>query len=564
MKRFIILGLATAGMLFATVPYKQGPYVGPVRPYLLQDDTIDPLKLRFNYLYEFAQIAQFCADWQLDDIDSVDHGGMIEAESGELADVIQTDNTQEAIWVWARYGELTGDTGRFADNIDKAWMYCENFPAWEEEGEEGNDYYRNHNCAWGVAAEERYRMIYGDESWMWYADSCAEFMKYHPMNIWNMVNRFVTGWCAGWLYSYGVEQDDSEARDTACALADSLLTFIEPQIEARLQDERWAMSAGTMVWGICNSSFLQDTLRGQQWIAENGHLVDTFQTWYANDYYSWDNSWNVGFANGHGAMYDISHDETYARHHRWLTHKLLSYDTDNDGGIMATTQDADTTDMTWVSLYVCMMGLDRLIGEVYDHDAGALMIVGLHDGDQIEAGTQMDLAAVVSNYGIQALSGVSVNLSGDAAGSGTSDLDFLSNDTLTLATNWTVTDSAVLVLTVEHDQDQNPANDTYVVRLNKAAVPEGIEEEPVTVSSLYLEIASLTGPHCLICYGLPESSHDGMLEIFDVRGARVRHEILTESEGELLLNLDELPRGVYYVLLKTQSEYINKRFILML
>jgi hypothetical protein len=555
----IIAGLTIASTLYATAPMKEGPYPREAIPSPLMPDTMNPLKLRFNYLYEFAQIAQFCAEWQLDEADSADHGGMIEAETGPLRPVIQTDNTLEAIWVWARYGELTGDVERFRDNIDKAWIYCENFPAWEEEGEPGNDYYRNHNCAWGVAAEQRYRAVYADDAYRWYADSCAEFMKFHPMNIWNMVNRFVTGWCAGWLYSYGVEREDDEARDSACSFADSLLSFIEPQIEARLGEERWAMSAGTMVWGICNSAFLRDTLRGQDWISQNGHYLDTFQTWYANDYFSWDNSWNVGFANGHGAMYDISHDPTYARHHKWLTHKLLSYDTDNDGGIMATTQDADTTDMTWVSLYLCMMGLDRLIGEVYDYDAGALEIVGIYDGIEIEPGSRIDLVAVVSNYGREPLSNVKVILSGDASGSAESDLAFLGMDTITLVSDWLVPDSAVLTLALSHPQDEHPANDTLIVRLNKAA---GIKEWPKKPLTLHLEVASLTKSICRISYAFP-NENQGELALYDVLGARVRRETLLTIEGSLEWDISELSAGIYFIRLDAGKESATSRFVFL-
>jgi len=561
MKKVVLImgGLILCGSLWATAPMREGPYPREAIPSSLMPDTMNPLKLRFNYLYEFAQIAGFCAEWQLNDPDSADHGGMIEAETGPLRPVIQTDNTLEAIWVWARYGEFTGDTARFRENIDKAWFYCSNFPAWQEEGEPGAHYYRNHNCAWGVAAEQRYRAVYADDAYRWYADSCAEFMKFHPMNIWNMVNRFVTGWCAGWLYSYGVEREDGEARDSACSFADSLLSFIEPQIEARLGDERWAMSAGTVVWGICNSAFQRDSLRGKEWIEANGPYLDTFQTWYANDYFSWDNSWNVGFANGHGAMYDISHDPQYARHHRWLTHKLLSYDTDNDGGIMATTQDADTTDMTWVSAYLCMMGLDRLIGEVYDYDAGALEIIGLHDGDQIEEGTRMDLVAVVSNYGRQPLSGVSVTLSGSASGSAESDLAFLGMDTITLVFDWLVPDSAVLTLALSHPEDERHANDTLIVRLNKAA---GINEGPKKPSSLHLEVACLTKSFCRITYALPEGNQ-GELTLYDVLGARIMKEGLPASEGSVNWNLSNLSNGVYFLRLDTGTRSKTSRFLLL-
>lgn len=555
----IIAGLTIASTLYATAPMREGPYPRVVIPSPLMQDTTDPLKLRFNYLYEFAQIAGFCASWQLDDPDSADHGGMIEAESGELADVIQTDNTLEAIWVWARYGELTGDTGRFRDNIDKAWFYCSNFPAWGEENDYG-EYYRAHNCAWGIAAEERYREVYGDESRTWYRDSCAEFIKNtpHPWCPNRKINRFVTGWCAGWLYAYGVEMNDAEARDSACSFADTLIEWIEGMTpKYAITEEGWAMSAGTVVWGISNSAFQRDSLRGKEWIAENGLYLDTFQEWKKVDYYSWDNSWNVAYANGHGAMYDISHDPTYAHHHRWLTHKLLSYDTDSDGGIMATTQDADTTDMTWVSAYLCMMGLDRLIGEVYDYDAGALEIIGLHDGDQIEEGTRMDLVAVVSNYGRALLSNVKVTLSGDASGSATSNLDFLGMDTITLVSDWLVPDSAVLTLALSHPQDERPANDTLIVRLNKAA---GIKEGPKKPSRLHLEVVSLTKSFCRITYALPEGNH-GELALYDVLGVRVKKENLKTSDGVVMWDLTGLPAGVYFVQLVAEKESITSRLV---
>jgi len=556
----IIAGLTIASTLYATAPMREGPYPRVVIPSPLMQDTTNPLKLRFNYLYEFAQIAGFCADWQLNDPDSADHGGMIEAESGELWDVIQTDNTLEAIWVWARYGELTGDTGRFSDNIEKAWFYCENYPAWEEEGDPGKDYYRAHNCAWGLAAEERYRAVYNDESWTWYRDSCAEFIKSHPLGTtWN-IDRFVKGWCAGWLYHYGVQMDDAEARDSACSFADTLLGWIDNMTPRyALTDEAWAMSAGTVVWGISNSAFQRDTLRGKEWIEVNGPYLDTFQEWKKVDYFSWDNAWNVAYANGHGAMYDISHDETYDRHHRWLTHKLLSYDTDADGGIMATTRDADTTDMSWVSAYLCMMGLDRLIGEVYDYDAGALELVGICDGDQIEPGTRMDLVAVVSNYGRTLLSNVKVTLSGDAWGSATSDLDFLGMDTITLVTDWSVPDSAVLTLALSHPQDEDHANDTLIVRLNKAA---GVLEKQIVSLPLRLEVKSLTNSSCRISYAFPYGSK-GKLVLYDVLGSRIKQEHLKDPEGQLMWDLSDVSPGVYFLHLKVGERTTCERFILL-
>lgn len=564
MKRFVlfVLGFGAVSALWATVPVREGEY--PCMPSYpnLAADTTDPARLRFNYLYEFRQIADFIALWQLDDPDSVDDGGMIEAESGPLRPVIQTDNTQEAIWVWSRYGQLTGDTERYKENIDKAWEYCNRFPAWKEESQTGL-YYPSHNCAWGIAAEQCYRNVYGDEDLIWYRDSCVDFIKKHPLNKWTQLDRKVIGWCAGWLYEYGLETGDQEALDTACVRADSLISFIElktPQVI--LTEEYWAMSAGTIVWGICNSTFRRDSMKGKDWIALNGSYVDTFQPWRSVDYYSWDNSWNVAYANGHGAMYDISHDENYKRHHLWLTNKLLSYDTDNDGGIMATTQDADTIDMCWVTSYLAMMGLDRLIGEVHNGDAGVLEIRGIRNGDTIAKGTKLNLEAIVTNFGRDPLSGVKVTLSGDASGSWITDLGFLESDTILMKTNWVVPETAVLVVTTSHSEDDNHANDTIRIGIN-CKISEAVEEDiRVEKTNMELKVNPLCKGNLSVYYAIPAEA-PGSICLYDVCGSLIARERLNGEKGILNLDASRLSGGVYFVRLESAGKATCQRVIIL-
>ncbi|MBD3285919.1 hypothetical protein GF359_05515 [candidate division WOR-3 bacterium] len=564
MKKILVLMtvITLAVPIWATAPHPGDDYVLPDYYYNVPmiDTSINPLLMRFNYLYEFRQIADFCAFWQLDDADSADHGGMIEAETGELKDIIQTDNTQEAIWVWSRYGELTGDTSRYRENIDKAWFYCENFPAWEEEGDPGQDYYRAHNCAWGIAAESRFRNVYGDNSKGWYRDSCVSYIETHPLSLSSKLNRLVTGWCAGWLYYYTTEFRDGVALDSALAHSHRLLEKINEAPQFHLSDEYWAMSAGTMVWGISNSYFQENMSEGIDWVAENGHYLDTFQVWKPSGR-SWDNSWNVGFCNGHGAMYDISGDEKYARHHKWLAHKLLSYDTDDDGGIPATTKDTDTTDMSWVSTYLCMMGLDRLIGEVPDFDAGVLELVDIYDGKQIEVGTVIDLKAVVSNFGLGDMSGVSVELEG--LGSGSADLGFLEADTVVLVEGWEVPDSAVLRVTINHADDENDTNDTLTVRLNKAA---GIgEDRPESIAGLDVGYAS--GGDIRISYSL-KGAHGYKLSVYSADGRLVRSFDVLSETGSIIWDGrckdgSQVSAGVYFFNLKTSDGAITRKTTLL-
>ena len=45
-------------------------------------------------------------------------GGIVEGE--DYTSVVESDNTQEAIWIWSRYAELTGDYATYEPNINKA------------------------------------------------------------------------------------------------------------------------------------------------------------------------------------------------------------------------------------------------------------------------------------------------------------------------------------------------------------------------------------------------------------------------------------------------------------
>ncbi|MCU0611856.1 MAG: hypothetical protein MUE60_08725 [Candidatus Eisenbacteria bacterium] len=360
----------------------------------------------YNYFFELRQIAAFLQAWQEDDAGSPDFGGMIEAEAGELADVIQTDNTLEAIIAWSKYAQVFGDTMSYGENIRRAWSYCWRYPAWREEGDPGDDYYRNHNCAWGLWATTSYQDAYGDASHAAYADTCAAYMVAHPMSFsapgssrW--INPFVTGWMAGNLYLYGEAVGSAALMDTAAGMGARVREWIEADPQTRLSEERWAMSSGTAVWGVCTSEFRADPQQGTAWIEEYGPLVDTFQPWRnaPDDGYDWDNSWNVAYANAHHAMYVLSDNGQYGANFQALTDTLLSYDTDDDGGIMATTQDPPTEDMTWVSTYLWLMGVHNLSAYLPDTDVGVLRLSVEAVRPPFHAGDSLLVQCTFANFG---------------------------------------------------------------------------------------------------------------------------------------------------------------------
>jgi len=557
----ILFPLFLFSTLLAVTPFGErgeGEFRG--RVFTPQEDV---LKRRFNYLYQFSKIASFISNWQVVDTADTNYGGVIEAEGGKFRDVIQTDNTQEAIWVWSRYGELTMDTGRFKSNIKRAWEYCRRYPAWEEEGLP-HQYYRVHNCAWGLAAEEIYRRVYKDSSYLWYRDSCADYILKHPLNIshpnkgWRLINSFVQGWASGWLYKYGKLNSKKVYVDSSLAYGERLLNWIEENPDTNLTSERWAMSSGTVVWGICNSIFKEDTSRGREWIDDYGALVDTFQEWYRIPLdYCWDNSWNVAYANAHYAMYEISHKEDYKRHHLFLTNLLLSYDTDGDGAIPASTQDSDTEDMTWISAYLGLMGLDKLIGEPDSFDAGVLAFISLRDSMEVYVGESLRLGGVVTNFGLSPLKGVRVYIEGDYEDSTSLDMGFLETDTVIFKDGWIIDNPGWYHFTLKtlYIGDENFVNDTLSVSIY--ARPTGLAE------SFCYKSRSLLTRERVLRYYLPTPS-EVEVKIYDVGGRVIwRRYYPKVLKGTHTIRLDQkISSGVYFLLLRANRYTQILKFII--
>jgi len=435
---------------------------------------------RVNWLLEMDRTVQFLDIWQYRDA-GPNFGGMIEAESGPLGGVIQTDNTLEAIWVWSHYQRLTGRT-EYLDNIMDAWTYCENFPAWLEEG--GNGYYRVHNCAWALTAESEYRAATADGSFLDYANTSAEYIRNTPLYLGSQaqrLNAMCQAWAAGNLYLYAEEMGNTTWRQKALDYGETLIAWVAVDPVTNLAFETWAMSAGTVVWGICRSVFADDPVRGADWVAANGALVDTFQVWYnvPNDSYDWDNSWNVAYANAHFAMGDVAGSAYHTAIGEKLTRKLLAYDTDDDGGIMATTQDPPTIDMSWVSTYLNKFGVARMLGTPAARDAGILAFTSPADLDTIPwpPGAPIPIRVQASNFGLETLAGVEVHLAGAAEGMATIDLGWVEVEEVELHPGWIPETPGLHELTAwtVTPGDGGAANDTLTIRvylLDVAATPE--------------------------------------------------------------------------------------------
>jgi hypothetical protein len=426
-----------------------------------------PALSTYSYLFEYFQICQFLNHWQVADSLNPNYGGMIEGE-GPASGIIETDNTQESIRVWSRYAELTGDLELYRHNIQAAWHYVMNFPAYNEEGGD-SDYYRVHNCGWALIAQMKYLDVYVDTTYTQYANTCARYIQAHQLNFndpnpfYQQLHPLVAGWAAGTLYLYGEYTGTQSYIDTALVMADRVIAWIEANPNRLNNNEVWAMSGGTAMWGICNSRFLDNPSYGQTWLAAYGGYMDPYQATG-----QWNNSWNVWYAHAYHYMFDITGNNLFHYRAVSIVDTLLNMDTDNDGGIMATSTDPDTVDQSWVSCYLDWMGIDKIIDSLSEHDAGVIAFLSPRDTLPRMVGEPIQITILVGNLGTTSLGNVPVGVSGAYTASANANLPLGGIDTVTFSPNWIPQSAGTFSLTAHTNLtgDQNPSNDTLTISVN--------------------------------------------------------------------------------------------------
>jgi len=334
-----------------------GPPVAPRLGYDAAAESYDTDKV-------YGDACAFIEYWQVKDPNDPDYGGIREGE--DLPNIIQSDNTQESVWVWSRWHDLTGSTDYDAA-IARSWTYLGNYPAWNEEGWEnpGGKYYRLYNCGWGMRAEMMYRHATGDNSHKDYGLTCARFVAYNPVDI-NPVtyqNNFLcTAWAVGNLYAYATDVGDEGLKDVAVTLAGQVKTLAEEAPDWCIGRYSWAMSGGAVIWGLHNSYFQEHPDEEAAWMARNAaYLPEELVEPTAG---SWDNAWNAWFMLGHYTAYHATGDDDYWAKFEHVAANLVAQDTDGDGGIPPSQGLDDTHDHTWVTSYMCLMGMDRIIRDL--------------------------------------------------------------------------------------------------------------------------------------------------------------------------------------------------------
>jgi hypothetical protein len=459
----------------------------PVWPQRIPDKG--PEWQRWSYIREFFHTCEFIRSMQVSDSSSPDFGGMIEGENA--MSVIETDNTQEAIWVWSRHRELTGDT-TYNINIRRAWLYVMNNPAYNEEGVE-SDYYRVWNCGLAMFAEGKYRQVTGDSTYCGYADSCIAYMFTHPLPFTGVSGYYMrlhpktTALAAGMLYQYGKENNLPECLDTALVYGERVIDWLEENPGVNLNDEIWAMSGGTCIWGICRSVFEDDSLYGREWL----YTYLRFQK-YLEALGQWNNSWNIWYANGYNTAGRMMNQYRYRLYHHSLTDSLLVQDTDNDGGVPPTKGDSHNGDHSWVSAYMVFMGFEGLMDSIRDFDAGIMRVISPTKRQVFLLGDTIDVKLLCANYGFRSLATVPVSISYPFLYDSSIALPTGAVDSVTFQTQWVPPDTGTYTFSAYTAlvNEERVSNDTAraACKIPPSRIVTGVVKDRITSAPIYAEL----------------------------------------------------------------------------
>ncbi|MCX6841899.1 MAG: hypothetical protein NTX53_06440, partial [candidate division WOR-3 bacterium] len=457
-RRILLVLFALASAALATRMWTEQEFESFYRSYqprwLPRPESLIHGPRRYNYLRQVKLTCDFVAEYQVSDSTSPDFGGIIEAE--HMPTTIETDNTQEAIWIWSRWYELTGRDD-FRENVRRAWIYVMNHPAYREHGGvPGQLYYAIWNCGLGFMAEAEYRHAYGDSSHLAYTDTCRTFYLQNPLANSSSLEYFVTSQSSGMAIEYARARSDAVLHDSALARGQRVKTWIEGGAASLLGTQNWAMCGGTAFWGIVHTVCKEDTAAGKLWIQT---YADSLPGFYPSG--MWNCSHNIWLANAYRACAELGHDTQDWLMHHYLVDTLLTRDTDDDGGIPASWGDPNNMDQTWVSTYLDFMGMDVFVTPTFDTDVSVLEFVAPDPHGVYVAGDTIQVSVPVANVGRNTVRNFDLTIAAGGMGTGVhiDSLPFLATDTIT-AGPIPLDTPGFYTLDAYTSGDDNPLNDT--------------------------------------------------------------------------------------------------------
>ena len=354
------------------------------------------------------------ADADSDAAAPCEFGGEIEVQSGPGNAIIQSDNTQEAIWIWSWDRQLNGATS-YAPQVANAFEFLSVFPGWlkwEGTGDTGPDYYSVYNCAWGVRAVVELEAA-GDTSHHAYGEMCAEHIEDYAITVaqkGGLINMAPAAFAASGLWIWGQAEGDTMAQQKAAAIGAVVKAWIDAT-PSEISFQTWAVTGAAAYDGVLGSYMKANPGELDAWVQKNAPLVggwiDESQPVIPEDWTDWRNAhsaWNMLAQFDTAAILGEDGTGPHNQIALGIFSKLVAQDVQGNGGIPGSQQlENDDEDETWITAYLVYFGMRPLLAGL-DLDAG-IAEAGAPDGGPADAGgdagTAVADASMDSSTGLQ-------------------------------------------------------------------------------------------------------------------------------------------------------------------
>jgi hypothetical protein len=322
-----------------------------------------------------------------------EYGGLIEVQSGPGHAIIESDNTQEAIWIWSWQRQLAADSS-YEPQIADAFEFLSVFPGWlkwEGTGDTGPDYYSIYNCAWGLRAVVELESASGDTSHHAYGDMCAAHIDQYAATIANnggLIDVATAAFAASGLWIWGHAQGDATLQQKAVDIGAVVKAWIDAT-PSRVSSQTWAVTGAAVFDGVLGSYMMGHPDELVPWVQKTAPLlggwIDESKPANPNDWTDWRNAhaaWNMIAQFDTGTV--LGEDAT-GMHNQialGIFSKLVAQDVQGNGAIPGSQQRENAhEDETWITAYLVYFGMRPLLADM-ELDAGT---PGAEDG-QAEGG----------------------------------------------------------------------------------------------------------------------------------------------------------------------------------
>jgi MYXO-CTERM domain-containing protein len=388
MKRFVLLVIMVMAASASATPHipksQMGPEMdfGPARldrRFAPRAPTHAEALAQLTRLLAFQKSMQYlttCNDAGTDaGTDECEYGGILEYENEPLPNglIVESDNTQEAVWDWS-FGKQVGTPNwTYQPQIDLAFMYLDRLPGWLECNDGGGpcpDYYSFYNCGWGMRAVIEYETANpGDMSHHAYGAMCASHAQLAKgFQIMDLADAATEAWTASGLWLWGDYTSDQTLKDDAAMIGGQVKAWLDAT-PSRVHMTYWAASGGATFYGVVNSYMKEHPTELQPWVTtmapQLGGWIDESQADpQHHNWTDWRNAWNAWNMLANFAAYHVMGepvDSPQLATALSIYQMLIAQDTDMDGGIQGSQQRPNSEDEAWITSYSAYFGIREVL-----------------------------------------------------------------------------------------------------------------------------------------------------------------------------------------------------------